>query len=239
MLGAGQCGAGSSGVCACRHRVLILARICAMTRRVLVVKRTVVHSIKPDKSDQPRSDLLLHLPSLSSSRAQAGGLRSIHFHWFTVQIYNHTLNIQTGKGAVLRALRRSNFTSLWSSCNALAWRVTCPCLICDFSPLVWACYQLDPARPSVLGVPRHRCSRASPGARWPWASHRQQVTIWWLLRARHLPGHPAAGGDAVWKGSCRTRWWHLAPTVHQDGRKTLAGLADFLLLASTDGPTSP
>lgn len=148
------------------------------------------------------------------------------FHWFNVQTYNHTLNIQTGKRDVLRALRHGNFTSILSSYHVLALRLTCPYLICDFSPRVWTCYQLDPARSFILGVPHRRHSQASPHS-WQdlgWcviapslralSSHQQKVTLCWLLVAQIYGAAPLA---SQWSSQRRSSWEHLGS---RDGNST-------------------
>lgn len=171
--------------------LFILAHICGVTQCELVVRGHVVNSFKTFKSDHLRSSS--YTPFLFPSLFFESTESSILFRWFNVQIYSHTLNTQRGKRGISRALTHTNFTSILNSCQALALRMTCPYLICDSSPLVWTCYQLDPARSFILGVPHRRHSQASPCS---WqdlggcmiapslhagSPHQQKVTLCWLL----------------------------------------------------------
>ena len=148
----------------------------------------------------------ISLPSLLEHRVQR----------FVIDSYVQTymLNIQ-GYFKGRDCHYTNNFTSVLSSCQVLALGMTCPYLICDFSPLVWTCYQLDQARSFILGVPHHRHSQASPHS-WQdlgWcvippslhalSSHQQKVTHCWLLVAQNHSTAPLASqgpslGRASW-----------------------------------------
>lgn len=153
---------------------------------------------------------------------------------FHIQSYARTLNTQARKRDVLRSLRLNNFTGILCSWEVWALSTTCPYLICDLSPLVWTCYQLEPEDPLVWecvpsDTPRLllTADRIWDGV-WqpPCSPYLQKVTCSWLQVVPNQGTTPLAPGGPGWRSQLVAPWqerWQLCCSLSSDKSQRRSG----------------